>query len=296
MVGLGTIINIAAILVGSAIGVALGHRLPMRTREVVTDGMGLVTLLVAALSAAAILDPALREVVGSGAVLVVLGAVLIGGIVGSLARLEDRLESLGGRLQHLGARRRRRQRPAAAVPAQVPGAAAPADAAPAPDPGSALALDAADAAPAPALEDDEHDRALRFVDGFVSASLVFCIGPLAILGSLSDGLGLGIDQLALKSILDGFIAIAFAASLGWGVAASALAVGVYQGLWTLLGWALGDVLAEAQIAAITATGGVLLIGVGMRLVRLQTMRVGDLLPALVVAPIIVAVIAAINGS
>lgn len=296
MVGLGTIINIAAILVGSAIGVALGHRLPMRTREVVTDGMGLVTLLVAALSAAAILDPALREVVGSGAVLVVLGAVLIGGIVGSLARLEDRLESLGGRLQHLGARRRRRQRPAAAVPAQVPGAAAPADASPAPDPGSALALDAADAAPAPALEDDEHDRALRFVDGFVSASLVFCIGPLAILGSLSDGLGLGIDQLALKSILDGFIAIAFAASLGWGVAASALAVGVYQGLWTLLGWALGDVLAEAQIAAITATGGVLLIGVGMRLVRLQTMRVGDLLPALVVAPIIVAVIAAINGS
>ena len=296
MVGLGTIINIAAILVGSAIGVALGHRLPMRTREVVTDGMGLVTLLVAALSAAAILDPALRELVGSGAVLVVLGAVLIGGIVGSLARLEDRLESLGGRLQHLGARRRRRQRPAAAVPAQVPGAAAPADASPAPDPGSALALDAADAAPAPALEDDEHDRALRFVDGFVSASLVFCIGPLAILGSLSDGLGLGIDQLALKSILDGFIAIAFAASLGWGVAASALAVGVYQGLWTLLGWALGDVLAEAQIAAITATGGVLLIGVGMRLVRLQTMRVGDLLPALVVAPIIVAVIAAINGS
>lgn len=297
MVGLGTIINIAAILVGSAIGVALGHRLPMRTREVVTDGMGLVTLLVAALSAAAILDPALREVVGSGAVLVVLGAVLIGGIVGSLARLEDRLESLGGRLQHLGARRRRRQRPAAAVPAQVPGAAAPADASPAPDPGSALALDAADAAPAPdSGSDDEHDRALRFVDGFVSASLVFCIGPLAILGSLSDGLGLGIDQLALKSILDGFIAIAFAASLGWGVAASALAVGVYQGLWTLLGWALGDVLAEAQIAAITATGGVLLIGVGMRLVRLQTMRVGDLLPALVVAPIIVAVIAAINGS
>lgn len=266
MVGLGTVINIAAILVGSAIGVALGHRLPMRTREVVTDGMGLVTLLVAALSAAAVLDPALRAVVGSGAVLVVLGAVLIGGIIGSLVRLEDRLESLGERLQRV-----RVGRPAAAV--------------------------AGEAQPEPvSSEDDEHDRALRFVDGFVSASLVFCIGPLAILGALSDGLGQGIDQLALKSILDGFIAIAFAASLGWGVAASALAVGVYQGVWTFLGWALGDVLADAQVAAITATGGVLLVGVGLRLIRLQTMRVGDLLPALVVAPIIVGIATAVGAS
>ena len=130
----------------------------------------------------------------------------------------------------------------------------------------------------------------------MSASLLFCIGPLAILGALSDGLGTGIDQLALKSILDGFIAIAFAASLGWGVAASALAVGVYQGLWTLLGWAMGDVLADAQIAAITATGGVLLVGVGLRLIRLQTMRVGDLLPALAIAPIIVWIVGSINGS
>ena len=290
MIGLGTLINIAAILVGSAIGVALGHRLPMRTREVVTDGMGLVTLLVAALSAAAVLDPSLREVVGSGAVLVVLGAVLIGGIIGSLARLEDRLESLGERLQRLGARRVAR---ASAQPdAEAATVSAPAplpranETAPASDP------EVADSTPV----DDEHARALRFVDGFVSASLLFCIGPLAILGALSDGLGTGIDQLALKSILDGFIAIAFAASLGWGVAASALAVGVYQGLWTLLGWAMGDVLADAQIAAITATGGVLLVGVGLRLIRLQTMRVGDLLPALAIAPIIVWIVGSVAGS
>lgn len=283
MIGLGTLINIAAILVGSAIGVALGHRLPIRTREVVTDGMGLVTLLVAALSAAAVLDPALREVVGSGAVLVVLGAVLIGGIIGSLARLEDRLESLGERLQRLSSRR-------VARAGQVPGAeAAPATRATQASPSA----DHGEADPVPV--EDEHARALRFVDGFVSASLLFCVGPLAILGALSDGLGTGIDQLALKSILDGFIAIAFAASLGWGVAASALAVGVYQGLWTLLGWAMGDVLADAQIAAITATGGVLLVGVGLRLIRLQTMRVGDLLPALAIAPIIVWIVGSIDG-
>ena len=288
MIGLGTLINIVAILVGSAIGVALGHRLPMRTREVVTDGMGLVTLLVAALSAAAVLDPSLREVVGSGAVLVVLGAVLIGGIIGSLARLEDRLESLGERLQRLGARRVARARQASGAEVAAVSEAA-------------LATDATQTAPEgdpdePLPVEDEHARALRFVDGFVSASLLFCIGPLAILGALSDGLGTGIDQLALKSILDGFIAIAFAASLGWGVAASALAVGVYQGLWTLLGWAMGDVLADAQIAAITATGGVLLVGVGLRLIRLQTMRVGDLLPALAIAPIIVWIVGSVAGS
>lgn len=256
MIGLGTLINIAAILIGSTIGVALGHRLPQRTRDVVTDGLGLVTMLVAALSAAAILSPALREVVGSTAVLVVLGAILIGGIVGSLLRLEDRLESMGARLQAMSSRRRAR----------------------------AAAADGSDMT--------EAEDGGTFVDGFVTASLVFCIGPLGILGSLSDGLGRGIEQLALKSVLDGFASIAFAASLGWGVAASALAVGVYQGAWTLLGWALGDVLAEAQIAAITATGGLLLVGVSLRLLRLQTMRVGDLLPALVVAPLIVWTISA----
>ncbi len=75
----------------------------------------------------------------------------------------------------------------------------------------------------------------RFVEGYVTASLVFCVGPLTVLGSLSDGLGRGIDQLALKSTLDGFAALAFAASLGWGVAASALSVGVVQGALTVLG-------------------------------------------------------------
>lgn len=135
-------------------------------------------------------------------------------------------------------------------------------------------------------------KALMFVDGFVTASLVFCIGPLGILGSLSDGMGRGLDQLALKSALDCFASIAFAASLGWGVAASALAVGAYQGFWTLLGWTLGDVLAEAQIAALTATGGLLLVGVALRLLRLNTMRVGDLLPALAIAPLLVWAIAA----
>ena len=134
----------------------------------------------------------------------------------------------------------------------------------------------------------------RFAEGFVTASLVFCVGPLAILGSISDGLGRGIDQLALKSVLDGFAAIAFAASLGPGVMASALIVLLYQGAFTLLGWSLGGVLGAAEVAALTATGGLLLAGISIRLLRLRPIPVGDLLPALVVAPVLVAVVSALR--
>ena len=247
MVGTGTALNVATVLIGSTIGVALGHRLPQRTRDVVTDALGLVTMLIAVLSAASVLDHTLAARVGSSApVLIVLGSLLVGGITGSLLRIEERLEGLGASLQKLLTRR-----------------------------------------------GDGANRA-RFVEGFVSSSLVFCVGPLTILGSLSDGLGHGIDQLALKSTLDGFASIAFAASLGWGVAASALAVGVVQGLLTLAGFLLGNVLDAAQVAGLTAAGGLLLGGVALRLLRIKQLPVGDLLPALVVAPILVTIVGALR--
>jgi uncharacterized membrane protein YqgA involved in biofilm formation len=122
--------------------------------------------------------------------------------------------------------------------------------------------------------------------------LIFCIGPLAILGSLSDGLGTGIDQLALKASLDGFASIAFAASLGWGVIASAISVGVVQGFFTMLAVFVGPFLSSAMIASITATGGVLLIGVGLRVLRIKSVAVGDLLPALIIAPILTVIVTA----
>lgn len=237
--GIGTVVNVATVLVGSGIGVLLGHRLPARTRDVVTDALGLVTLLVAALSAFAVTDPALSVAVGGAApVLVVLGSLLIGGIAGSLLRVEERLEGLGGWLQ------RRLSR----------------------------------------AEDSSARR--RFIEGFVAASMLFCVGPLTILGSLSDGLGNGADQLLLKATLDGFAALAFAASFGWGVAASALVVGVVQGSLTLLGAAVGTVLPEPHLLALTATGGLLLAGVGLRLLQIRQVPVGDLLPALLVAPLL----------
>ncbi|HSJ21470.1 MAG TPA: DUF554 domain-containing protein [Nocardioidaceae bacterium] len=241
--GLGTLVNIITVLLGTAIGVLVGHRLAQRTRDVVTDGLGLVTLLIAAVSAASITDPSWSAAVGDSApMLIVLGSLLLGGIIGSLLRIEDRLEGFGARLQ-------------AQLHARAGG------------------------------REESADRQ-RFIEGFVASSLVFCVGPLTILGALNDGLGNGPDQLFLKSALDGFAAIAFAASLGWGVAASAIAILVVQGSLTLLGFVLGDVLPDPHLAALTTTGGLMLVGVALRLLRLKQLPVGDLLPALLVAPLI----------
>ena len=114
-----------------------------------------------------------------------------------------------------------------------------------------------------------------FVEGFVTASLIFVIGPLAILGSISDGMSQGIDQLSLKSTLDFFAAIAFAAAMGWGVALSALPVGIYQGIWTVIGFALGSILTDYQISAMTATGGILLLGISFKLLNIKQIAIGD---------------------
>jgi uncharacterized membrane protein YqgA involved in biofilm formation len=126
----------------------------------------------------------------------------------------------------------------------------------------------------------------RFIEGFVLSSLVFCVGPLTILGSLNEGLGRGADQLLLKSVLDGFAALAFAASFGIGVMASALSVALIQCSLTVVGVLLGSLLPEAHLLALTATGGLVLIGVAVRLLDLKPIPVADLLPALIVAPVL----------
>ena len=137
-----------------------------------------------------------------------------------------------------------------------------------------------------------HDARERFIEGWLTASLLFCVGPLTILGSLSDGLGRGIDQLVLKSVLDGFAALAFASTFGVGVLLSAASVAVIQGSLTLVGVTLGSVMPDAHVAALTATGGLMLAGIGLRLLRIREVPVGDMLPALVIAPLLTELIAA----
>ncbi|MEC8729762.1 MAG: DUF554 domain-containing protein, partial [Actinomycetota bacterium] len=206
-------------------------------------GLGLITLVVGALNIGAIRDRAFADAVGADwTLIVVLGAVVLGGILGSLVRVEDRLNNIGGRLQKKFSGKK-----------------------------------------------GSDDRA-RFIEGYVSASLLFCVGPLTILGSLSDGLGTGIDQLVLKSSLDLFAAMAFAASLGLGVMFSALTVAFVQGVLTICGVVFGSFMPDSLIAAMTAAGGVLLLGIGIRLLQLKEVRVADMLPALAVAPLLTLVI------
>lgn len=242
--GLGTVINVGTVVVGSLLGLVIGHRIPERTRHAVTDCLGLVTLLMAGLSAIAVTDRGLAEQLPSGApMLVVLGSLLIGTIIGSLLGIERRLESLAGALQ------------------------------------SRLA------------GGQGSEARERFIEGWLTTSLLFCIGPLTFLGSLSDGMGHGIDQLALKSVLDGFAALAFAASFGIGVLFSAVSVAVIQGLFTVAGVLLGALLPDYQVSALTAVGGLLLVGIGIRLLRLRDLPVGDMLPALLVTPLLTAAVA-----
>lgn len=275
--GLGTLLNTAVVVAGALVGMAVGTRLPERTRAVVTDCLGLVTLLMAALSAAHVSDPAFADAVGSSApVLIVMGSLLLGGICGSLLRIEQRLAGMADRVQGWVSSRARWPLGETAVRAAAPPVSGDDSTAAATEPHAGLT----------ARE--------RFIEGWLTATLLFCVGPLTILGSLDDGLGRGIELLAVKSVLDGFAAIAFAASFGVGVLMSAVSVLLIQGSLTLAGVMLGAILPEAQISALTATGGLMLAGIGLRLLRIRDVPVGDLLPAIVTAPLLTTLVSTLR--
>jgi uncharacterized membrane protein YqgA involved in biofilm formation len=235
-VGLGTVINVVAIVGGASFGVLIGSRMSVRTRSLITDVLGLITILGAVSALLPMWSARYTESIPEGwTLLAILGALLIGGVIGSALNLEKQLDGFAEMLRkRFGAK----------------------------EEGS-------------------------FVEGFVSASLLFAIGPLAILGAISDGASNGIDQLVLKSSLDFFAAMAFSASLGWGVAASAIPVGIYQGAWTVVGLGLGTVLAQYQMDAMTIVGGVMLVCIGLRLLKIREIAVGNLLPSLFIAPLFV---------
>ncbi len=233
--GFGTVLNILAIIIGGTLGVFIGGRISEKLRNLITDVLGCVTIISAADALSAYWDKDLQDAMPQGwVILVVVFSLLAGAVIGSLLRIEDRLENFGIKLKKRFSK----------------------------------------------------DSGSNFVEGFVSASLIFAIGPLAILGSISDGMGTGIDQLVLKSTLDGFTSLAFAASLGWGVALSSLPVGIYQFAWTAIGLFLGSILTNYQVSAMTAVGGILLVGISLRLLRIKQIAVGNLLPELALAPLL----------
>ncbi len=193
----------------------------------------------------------------TGNILIVLGSLLAGGLLGELLGIESGIDQLGLWLERRTGGEKRR------------------------DPDGAGATSAHNTTP--------------FSHAFLTASLVFCVGPMTILGSIQDGLTGDYTLLAIKSTMDGFASLAFASTLGPGVVFSALTVLLYQGALTLgAGWAEA-VLSDAMVAEMTATGGVLMLALGLGLLQIKKIRAGNLLPALAMAPIIVAVVEWLGG-
>ena len=236
----GTIINIVAVLVGGGLGLLFGSRLSDRLKQTVMAGLGLFTAVTG-----------IKMFLETQNSLIVLGAILIGALLGEWWKIEDGLQKLGQWLE------KRFNKTSA--------------------------------------EGTEELEKNRFVRGFLTASLLFCVGPMAILGSIQDGLSGNFSTLAIKSMLDCFAALAFASTLGVGVLFSVLVILVYQGGISLLAAQLNSLVTPAMMAEMTAAGGVILVAIAVSsLLEIKRIRVGNFLPALVIAPLIVAILAAIG--
>ena len=229
----GTALNLATVLVGGLLGTFLGDRLPPRLRENVVAGVGLFVLVMG-----------VKFAIDTANLLYLLGAILIGGAIGSAAGIERRLNDLGGAIQRR---------------LVTPGGTS------------------------------------TIAEGFVTASIVFCVGPLTFLGAIRNGLTGDASLLAIKSVLDGFSAIAFAATLGWGVLLSLIVILVYQGGLAAGASLFAGVLSDAQLREMSAVGGLLIVGVGLKLLKIRDVQVADYLPAIAIAPLIVALSSAVGG-
>jgi hypothetical protein len=147
----------------------------------------------------------------------------------------------------------------------------------------------------PSDREAEGGGASRFVRGFLTASLVFCVGPMTILGSIQDGLSGDFNLLAIKSVLDGFASLAFASTLGVGVLFSTLVILVFQGGISLMASSVQAWFSQPMMNEMTAVGGLLLVSLAVSsLLQIKIIRVGNFLPALLIAPLIVWLLASLR--
>jgi uncharacterized membrane protein YqgA involved in biofilm formation len=246
---IGTLINVLTVLVGSTLGLLFGAQLPERVRQTVIAGLGLFTAAIG-----------LQMFLQTDNSIVVLGALLAGGVLGEWWKIETRLSNLGRFLEVKFARKKPPSGDTGEAGSQV-----------------------------------ENPEGSRFVRGFLTSSLVFCVGPMTILGSIQDGLTGDYHLLAIKSVLDGFASLAFASSLGIGVLFSTLVVFTFQGGISLLAAQAQALITTPMMNEMTAVGGVLLLGLAISsLLEIKPIRVGNFLPALVLAPLIVAILAGLG--
>ena len=221
----GTLLNAATVLIGGLLGTVVGDRLPERLRENVVRGVGLFVIAMG-----------LKFAIDTSNLLFMLGAILLGGIVGSLIGVDALLNQLGETLQKRFAR----------------------------------------------------GGTSTVAEAFVTASIVFCVGPLTFLGSIQNGIAGDATLLTVKSVLDGFTAIALAATLGWGVLLTVPLILLYQGGLAVGASLFAGILSDLQLREMSAVGGLLLIGVGLRLLGIRDVKVADFLPAIIVSPLVVA--------
>jgi hypothetical protein len=221
----GTLLNAATVLIGGLVGTVVGDRLPERLRENVVRGVGVFVVAMG-----------VKFAIDTSNLLFMLGAILLGGIIGSLIGVDAWLTQLGETLQQRFAR----------------------------------------------------GRTSTVAEAFVTASIVFCVGPLTFLGSIQNGLAGDATLLTVKSVLDGFTAIALAATLGWGVLLTVPLILLYQGGLAVGASLFAGILSDLQLREMSAVGGLLLIGVGLKLLAIRDIKVADFLPAIIVSPLVVA--------
>ncbi len=214
----GTLVNVAAVVVGSLIGRWAGQLLSQRLRHTMMAGLGLAVLLIG-----------LQLALQSQQLMIVIGSLIFGGFVGELIGIEKRLEQFGEGLQR------------------------------------------------------RFSGAGPIAEGFVTASLLFCVGAMAVMGALQDGLGDRPTILYAKAALDGVAAIALTSTLGIGVIFSAVSLLVYQGGITLAAGLAKRVLTEPVVTEMNAVGGLLIVAIAIDLLGIRRLPVGNLLPAIFVA-------------
>jgi len=217
----GTLVNVGAILVGTTLGCLLKHGIPEKVQKVIMQAIGLSVVVIGIMSAIKTESPLLFII-----------SLALGGAIGKLIGIEDKLEKAGMKIQNR-------------------------------------------------FSKGESTVA----KGFVTATLIFCIGAMAVLGSIESGLNKNHELLYIKAMLDGLTSLVLATTLGFGVGFSALAVLIYQGSITLGASFLAPFLTDNIMTELSAVGGALIVGIGINLLNIKKIHVGDMLPAILIPPI-----------
>lgn len=233
MIGLGTLINTATVVIGGTVGIAMGDRIPERVRIIVVQVIGMVTI-----------GLGLSDLLNTHNIVFPLLGMVSGAVVGEILRIEDRLQGIGEFIRKRFAKSQ--------------------------DPGP-------------------------FVTGFVTATLLFCIGPLTILGAIQDASGATPQLYIIKGTLDGFMSVIFGAVHGVGVLFSAVSVFIVQGTLTLFGTRLDALLDDRMRIELFAAGGLAVMAIGLNLLDIKKIRLGSLLPGLIITPILVQLFADNTG-